>query len=277
MPFSVKAEQEGPQDFYDEVNIYQYLKKDQLRMTPFRYRAYIRPQLRSIRTEYYQLLRRVRPGHDYLIDLKTKVESIESSWQDFKEQCPEVVESCRSPLQKLRAEIQELDSQLLKYQAFSFTDFSKLQVPPEDIFELFELFSNMNSACYQITHKLEQMQMLAETPYLKERQLKHEIERQVSRLRVFSEVALNSLISEKYSILFESLWRNFIRPIDLEILGKNNPDYLMTNLERLNHSFNEFHMRLSKGQHQLPENELQAINTVHRRWNTVLRILVRDI
>lgn len=268
---------DAPFNVYKEVNIFQYVKKDELKMTPFRYRAYIRPQLRSIRAEFYQLLKRVRPNHDYLIDLKTHSERIEGTWRSWNEECIEVTEDCLSGLNTLYSQVQRLDVQLMELQGHSLLSFSDLGAQSEEIFDLSKTFDDMSLTTYRILHYIEQMRILTETPYLRENELKSSINRHIDRLRTFSEIVLTSLVSHKYKDLFDSLWRNYIRPIDREILGKNNPEYLMIYLERLNHSFNEFHMRLSKGRHQLPEEELKMINTIHRRWNTILRILVRDI
>lgn len=275
--FSLSAETTFSPE-YSEVDIFQFVTKDELKMTPFRYRAYIRPQLRSIRSEYYQLLRRVRPGHDYLIDLKTQTEKIETGWRDFRESCPEVTEGCLPGIKALHREVQSLDIQLLEIQALSFESFSNLDdIELEDIFRVMENINHMAAHTYRMKNTLEYLEMLTETPYLREAQSKKSFEEDVMRIRTYSEVLVTSLIPNRHSLMFNLLWRNFIRPIDREILGKDSPEYLMIYLERLNYSFHEFHMRLSKGRHQLSENDLQLVSTIHRRWNTILRVLVRDI
>ena len=262
---------------YDEVNIFQYLKKDQLKMTPFRYRAYIRPQLRSIRSEYYQVVNQVRGGHGYLNDLKQNTNTILQTWNRFLKECEDITENCLQVTNRLYEQVHNFDIQVLELQARDYKSFKINGNQFEEALQVHKQLDHISTLNAQIMHALEYIRMLVETPYLKDGQVKSQVSRALSLIQTRTEVLHTALMPPEYRMLFDLLWRNFISPIDKMVLTPDDPTYLMVYLERLNYGLNEFRMRFVSGQFEVSESNLQLIQTLHRRWNTILRILIRDI
>lgn len=269
VPLSIKAD--------SEVNIYQYIKKDELNMTPFRYRSYIAPQLRSIISDFDQLLRMVAPGAINVLEIKRNSHLVLRSWNQWQNECKELSQACISDLNSLSVSLRRLDQMAISLQGNSLSYFYELGFNEEEIIRLIRMFDQIGTLSYQSIHLLENLILFIDTPLEKRRRTSTQITGHLSRITSLLEVSSLNYVPREFRDLFNLVWRNFFRPIDHHILQENNPKYLMTYLETLNNSFNEFHMRVSKGQNQLSENQLRTANTIHRRWNTILRILVRDI
>lgn len=245
-------------------------------MTPFRYRAYIRPQLRSIRAEYYQLINRVRPQGEHFIEMKAQGEQIASNWKQLKTSCEDLTEICRPMIGRIYQQVERLEMQILSQSSQSISQLD-LNNDLEETFRLLKIYDQMTQGTYQILHHLEEMQMLLESPYLREQAIFREADHQFQKLFTYTDIIHTKMISNEYKMLFDLLWRNFIRPIERHILHSDDKRYLMRNLERLNFSLNEFRMQMISGRFEMSEQDLRLIQTIHRRWNTVLRVLIRDI
>ena len=124
---------------------------------------------------------------------------------------------------------------------------------------------------------MEQGLMLSQTSLFLPQKFDRDMEQLVHKLTVRSEMILTTLLSEEHKKLFESFWQNFMNPVEKYILGKNNSKYLINNLEQLNADFNLFHMKIEKGQNQLPSAEKKVAEVMRNRWNTILKVLMRDI
>lgn len=269
LPLPIKAE--------SEVNIYQYTKKDELNMTPFRYRSYIAPQLRSINSDFDQLLRMVAPSAVNILKIKRDSHLILRQWNQWQKDCEELSEVCVADLKSLSLSLRRLDQMTLSLQGNPLSHFYDSGFNEEEMIRLVRMFDQVGTLSYQSIHLLENLLILMDTPLENKRRTSTQITGHLSTITSLLEVSSLTYIPREFRDIFNLVWRNFFRPIDHHILQENNPKYLMTYLETLNNSFNEFHMRVSKGQNKLSENQLRTVNTIHRRWNTILRILVRDI
>lgn len=255
----------------EEVYVFQYLKSDDLRLTPFRYRAYIRPQLTSIIQEYYQVIERFSPNSREQILILRNIKNIGERIDLVRLRTCAPLETCLDDLRGIHRQLQQLESQLLtelqgQYQLISMDAFQKIQVIDRLILLLAEM-----------THSLETAFIFFDTKFLNPSRLFFILEKNMRRLLNNGEVYLLISLPNDISNEFSALYRFFIVPIERNILGPNDSEFILTNVESMNHSFHEFHMRLSKGPNQFTNQQLSDLLSLHRRWNTVIRILVRDI
>jgi len=92
---------------------------------------------------------------------------------------------------------------------------------------------------------------------------------------VSSELILPALISTEFKVVFDQVWYGFIKPIDRHILQESNIKYLLKHLGDLNLSWNAFHMRVAKSELRMKKSELQTVQIMHNRWNSILKVILR--
>ena len=117
-------------------------------------------------------------------------------------------------------------------------------------------------------------------PFLKEGQADGEIPFEDQLKTISTEIKQQFIFSilqtlpEKTKNEFETVWYFFIREIEKYILPKKTPDELIKRLESLNIIWNTFSMKMTKGNIKLPDNGEKILKIMHRRWVSVLKMIL---
>ena len=68
------------------------------------FRRYVTPQLKSMASEYYLLIKKVEPLSSDMIEVKKSYEKLSIRWDDWKSKCLTGGESCSKELRKIYQE-----------------------------------------------------------------------------------------------------------------------------------------------------------------------------
>lgn len=82
-------------------------------------------------------------------------------------------------------------------------------------------------------------------------------------------------LDESFKNQFNLFWVEFISPIQREIIIKNNKNFLQKRLTSLNTSWNSFNVHMNKRNVKLTKPQESKLEIIHRRWRSILKIVVK--
>ncbi len=85
---------------------------------------------------------------------------------------------------------------------------------------------------------------------------------------------LTQLLETKLRRDFHAVWMHFFKEVDQKVLYEKDKNYMVRRLEELNLAWNTFHMKMTKGNHNLPKSIVSLIKIMHNRWNSCLKIIL---
>ena len=97
----------------------------------------------------------------------------------------------------------------------------------------------------------------------------------INRMKIDWQILFMQAVPEIYRQDMQAVWRNFIDKLEHVVLKTNDIDYLAKNLEHLNFAWNHFHTKMSKHHSTRPSKKiLTSLTTIHRRWNSILKVIL---
>lgn len=243
-------------------------QQENIAISDYEFRRYVRPQLKSISNEYQTLFFALNPE---LKDFK----STYSYFRDLSEVALEMKDSCKESgpgCLRLAQSANKLLGQILK-------DFSKSPTP-----ELAP-FSKRGAVYSDAKEKVQKELMgalLSLDNHLFLRSLTGEFP---NSIKDFPH-EFNALTDEFSSFLFKtsderfrnelnSFWVNFIKPIEKYALYANDRNYFRRNLTDLNLVIHMLGVRLTKRSYEPTKQVSTLINIMLRRWNNILKVSLK--
>jgi len=262
--------------FSIQGNYYPYeTKKINLRKESFK--RYIIPQLQSISKEFYHIIVKLHPAHEPLIKLNVQGKSLVKSLKSFESSCPTMKEGCHEKLKAIYSISRSIDKTILRIQKYkiTFDGVSKKNDSGLYYMKLISLLDKVGNNNYKLMHYLEEYRLTANTNYSSFFNKKNVIKTLIHDILVNTKMAMTGFLNENIQNDFEAVWFHFITPIEESVLEQKNKTFLVNQLENLNISWNTFHMKMTKGNHKLEKKITSIIKIMHRRWNSVLKIILR--
>ena len=145
----------------------------------------------------------------------------------------------------------------------------------EGLLQLISSLGNMSNRNYRLMHALEEYLLTANTSYFPYYDGRSLIEPTLHKMLLSSELMITQLLESKLKDDFHAAWMHFFKDVDQKILYEKDKIYLIKRLEELNLAWNTFHMKMTKGNHNLPKNIVSLIKIMHNRWNSCLKIILR--
>lgn len=256
---------------------YFFYKSGQIKISNDQYRRYVRPQLVSIVNEYYSLLKKLEPKTTDAIDLKEKVLTLSKQWQAYsRTRCPGEAD-CESKREKVAETARLVDKLILKIQSKSIT----ASGPTDEAYmdseiNLTRSIDQLSLQIYRLNHLIEENQLFEETPFAHFNHSRRDIGETVTMLKISTELLVTQKLSPIFKKDFDKLWNGYIVVLEQEILDADGPDPLIREMGTLNLSWNTFHMKMTKGNDYFPKALIPHINIMHNRWNSFLKIALRD-
>lgn len=237
---------------------------------------YILPQLRAITQEYYHILKKLHPVHESTIKLYLKLSESERLFKSFAKTCRKLEGECLQDLKDLYRHTRDLDRLILKPQD-GLIDLQEATTSHEmeGLLQLISSLGHMSNRNYRLMHALEEYILTANTSYFPYYDGRSLIEPTLHKMLLSSELMLTQLLESKLKDDFHAAWMHFFKDVDQKILYEKDKDYLVKRLEELNLAWNTFHMKMTKGNHNLPKNIVSLIKIMHNRWNSCLKIILR--
>lgn len=247
-----------------------YTSKD-INLNKAEFNRWVKPQLRSIRNDYAQLLtmvnsdlKKIKPAFSHFVAIKKEQ-------NDFIKYCSikkndDCLKSIRFIQQRIENilslfEEQELTNDYMANQPNellrSFSEFVKFK---QDLIDLYMEFFNYNFY-YQ-----SEMQSHLSAEILVSR---------LSQANNFFNVYTISTLNKDYSLSFLELWNGYIKPIDNLLVFAAEYTQFVRLLNQLNLRWNNFNVDLTKRNVKLPKQTQSLLNTMHNRWNSILKVTLR--
>lgn len=240
------------------------------------FNRYVLPQLRAITQEFYHILKKLNPIHESTIKLYEQLSKSERMFKNFRKNCRKINESCSDMLKDLYLQTRKTDRLILGPQnnLMSLSKTSDTQ-ELEGLLHLISGLGEMANQNYRLMHALEEYILTANTsffPYYDGRSL---IEPTLHKMLLSSELMLTQLLETKLRRDFHAVWMHFFKEVDQKVLYEKDKNYMVRRLEELNLAWNTFHMKMTKGNHNLPKSIVSLIKIMHNRWNSCLKIILR--
>lgn len=269
--FLFPQESEGNYPYYRFKDLNIKLRKP-------RYNRYIRPQLRNIVSDYYHLMKKVEPAETELISIRNRTQKMNDIWNEWTKKCVKSYQdNCLGLLRKLYKEARELDTTILTFQnqRLRLKNFGEKTIL-DTVLHLTNSLDKISNLNYTILHFIEETLMTNETNYHAASLARGKFTTLLHQMLVSSELIMPALISHQFRPVFDKVWYSFIKRLERQILHEDNPDFLLEYLGDLNMAWNDFHMKVAKSEIKLSKNELQVVQIMHNRWNSVLKVFLRN-
>ena len=241
------------------------------------FKRYALAQLRAMMQEYYHLLRKLHPVHSDLVNLKNHVFSTYRTYEEYSAKCDEVRGECADLLKGFYIQSRKLDRILLELQGDKLS-FKELKDENEisSFLRVTKALDDIGNENYKLLHAIEEYLITANTHYFPYFDGKKKIFPFLHKIKLTSEMTQTFLLEGELKQDFDACWNHFFRPVEYHIIYKKDKKFLINRLEELNISWNTFHMKMTKGNHNLPKNLVKIIKIMHNRWNSVLKLILRN-
>jgi hypothetical protein len=255
---------------------YYLYEEKPIKLNDVSFQRYIIPQLRAMSQEYYHLLRKLHPLNNPLIEIKLKIIDMNIDYQRFLLECRKNTVDCLGIVEKLYKKSRDLDSLILKLKSnqLNFKNKGMDELPP--LIKLLHSIDEIAGLVYSLTHKLEQMKITLNTSYFEFHDSSFDMNKIFHNMDLASETILTALLDKGIQNDFNFARTTFFKNIERFVVQEKNKSYLISQLEQLNLSWNTFHMKMTKGNHQPTREVKNLIKIMHNRWNSCLKIILRD-
>lgn len=249
---------------------------NKIRLDDRSFTRYVLPQLKALTQEFYHILKKLHPIHESTIKLYLKLSSSERMFKEFRQTCRQIDDECNKKLKELYRETRDLDRLILGPQNTLLNlKEAKDTKEIEAMLHLISGLGEMGNQNYRLMHALEEYILTANTSYFPYYDGRSLIEPTLHKMLLSSELMLTQLLGPKLREDFHAVWMHFFKDVDQKILYEKDKVYLVKRLEELNLAWNTFHMKMTKGNHELPKNLVSLIKIMHNRWNSCLKIILR--
>lgn len=247
------------------------------------YDRYLKPQLKSMMSEFFKVLSIEREESSKFFPLRKDFLDIKEKTKNLITFCAKArpLESCDEAVQEILKDWRVLESGIYKLEK-SFSHFSGSADKSSNFLKIWELSyyaktrNKIHDLALGVTKNMNQLENI-------ELNLK---------LGIFDLVSYKKLIQDNFNLrgsfdliiwkmmipdrqeLVENVWANFFQKVESHILNGDGMAYLQSNLETLNFNWNLFHMQMAKGNIKPGPKILGLLQTVHRRWNSILKIVL---
>lgn len=233
------------------------------------FRIYIIPQLKAISQEYFYLLRKLNPIHGETIELYQKVLAISRKMDGVNKVCQESVEECEKVFKDSYKLARALDRDISNLQS----RYLKVELPTE--LQLASSLDKISLQNYVLLHKIEEHLLTLKTSFAPYYYGKSEFQPIIHKILLNSEFMLTQMLEGTLKDDFDSVWSGFINEVNRKLIYERDKIYLLKRLEELNLTWNTFHMKMTKGNHNIPGPLIKMIKVMHNRWNSCLKIILR--
>lgn len=250
-----------------KTSYYPYLKNPIL-LSDRSFRVYILPQLRAISQEYFHILRKLNPVHNETINLYNKVLSLSRKMEGINQICQESTDKCEEVFKEAYKIARSLDKDINSLQS----NYIKVEFPTE--LNFVSSLDQMSIQIYVLLHKIEEHLLTLKTSFSSYYFGKSEFQPLVHRILLDSEFMLTQMLEGSLKDVFDSVWSGFFTEINQHLIYEKDKVFLLKRLEELNLTWNTFHMKLTKGNYNIPTPLIKLIKVMHNRWNSCLKVIL---
>src|SRR3989339_1003848 len=238
---------------------------------------YIKPQLKAMVSEYYQTLATLHPLNPQLIKLKELAQKASIEWKNWNKHCNTWNESCVQDLKKIKKIQRDLEVQTTSLQKQIFDrSFFLNQFFTDSLFLLSSDLDELSILNYKTIDAMDMISILAIDSKLPLQSKTDLIEDNINMMQLLSEKILTELLPKPLKRQYFELWFFFVKDLERYLTSNNSDTFFLNRLEYFNQNWNSFHMLLSKHIVQAPQSTLNTLSIMHNRWNSVLKIILKN-
>lgn len=231
------------------------------------FRANVRPVLSGILNDFYQMIALFPDYPREIIPLMEEIDRLSENKENLRSHCPRVLnESCMPDIRQLQERLSELSMKTMKTRAqlrMSATlyigNLAGLRLLDEFEARLENVKAVFDNKSFFIKAKIS------------EKKETYPMIKQLDELSTLMSLAVVEFIPFTYKEDFRHFYFNFVHPIEINISKNQNYEFLNRNVNSLNFTLNLLNMNLTKRNKKTPEGMGPYLNTIHNRWNSLLR------
>lgn len=239
------------------------------------FRRYVIPQLRSMVNEYYLLIKKVEPLSSDMIEVKKTYEKLSVRWDEWKSKCLTGGEGCSKDLRTIYQEFVGVEENVGTLRgSLIHLDITR----PASVDTVLTMYTDISELAVidtRLIHALEEMLITLDTPYWAPGALARDIDQALHRATLITGMAFTKLLPKEIAGDFEFVWQSFVNPVEKRVLRTNDDAFLMMRLEAFNNNWNAFHMKIAKSNKDVDRGVIQIVETMHTRWNNVLKVIMK--
>lgn len=261
---------------------YYYFNAKEIDLTNATFNHYILPQLRTIDQEFYSLLKKSFPLQNEVIPIKKHISGMIETWNVGSANCLKNsdIGTCDLLLQHLKRDSRQLEEMVFVFQKnkLNSKDIAHDRKIVDRVLGISEFIDQITLTNYLLQHKLENRIIEQNSPQTLRRDAssKNSISNLLHTLEFYTQTLIIDLIEFEYRDLYESLWENFIKPIETHVISTGNQEYLINNLDKLNIGWSSFHHKMERGNLNVSTSLLNSIATMRSRWNEILKLYLKN-
>ncbi|MFW5888073.1 MAG: hypothetical protein ACOCUH_04675 [Bacteriovoracia bacterium] len=251
--------------------------ESKINISRLQYLRYIRPQMKSIVSDFKTLLKQSFPYLSPWINLNSKLLSVENNFYKQQRYCMDSTSArCLKIIEDLHHEIAELDRVLIEKEINIVHPLLKQCEFPEKLscIDQYHFFRQLMINNFELLMAIKQFKTVFQTTFSDQTRLMNIKTLIDFNRRYWEHLVLTPIPSDRESI-YREFTVDFIKPLHNIINTNNGEKLFVKQLKRLNITFNHFAKQLSKGSHKLSPSTLKILNTIHFRWNSILKLLLR--
>lgn len=255
---------------------YYHYDNKPLALTDRTFKRYGIPQARTMLREYYDILRNMDPGSGEVFQARVLVEEIYTLWKKSEKRCREEPEKeCVASRRELYAKGRQLDQVILQAQKKK-TDFSPAKKEGDISYRvnLLRELDKLGGLNFRILHYLEIALIGGNGTPETLSKMDVRLAPLFHELRSTTQAMVLTHLPDPTRELFDFIWIHFFKRLQRHIIADKDKSYLLRHLGELNTAWNTFNMRLTKGPQKYPNWVETLVQTMHNRWNSILKLIL---
>lgn len=260
-----------------QVSSLHHFSRESINLSDASFRRYGIRQLKSIKIEFFHLIKKMTPHSKDLIQLQKRLARIHKNSLKLSLTCPHKLDNCQPQLKEVYRQLKNLDRVLLSLQGPKLS-FSKAKSSSEinTLIEIYTNLSEMSQENQKLLHSLELQLIVLKTPFRSPQMHALDYQQRIHQMLLLAEINMTALLGEPLRREFYDLWVNFIKKTDLRVVQTRDKEHLINRLEDYNFAWNTFHKNLSKAyDKKLSSVILRTLGIMHNRWNSILKLMLR--
>ena len=238
---------------------------DNTDISPQMFSNQILPSLKKLVEDYYELLAKLDPINKEVIQLKENISVQISQWQSFTDFCLKDEEKCKEKFPTIKNDFLKENQLVLKIE----NDFKLTPGTGKKLTDSRVLLSNTINSVSDDSHKI-----LSSLNLFKFRRKDFfEITDLLKDLKLNLNILTTGFLDEDYQDNFYFIYSNFFKMLENDIIEKSNLSLFNREVANLNISWNTFNMKVPKWKASLPADTINQIESMHKRWNSILKLI----
>lgn len=256
--------------FFISLNASAYTA-DNIHLTDNEFLRSVKPQLNNIKQDYQTLIGALNPALKKYKSTFNHFNTINRKESKFISYCKDFNNS--NCIEIIDLYVKEIAAILLNMQNSPVPEDTENH-PPELILVSFENFQNVRSGLLDIYFQLFQYSFFYQAKIAIKTTPQDFIKRINSLYDQFNIYLIKSS-DQRFQEEFMAYWNGFIKPVTRFVLSNNEKSYFLRNINDFNLRWNVLNIELTKRNKKIPKQVSTLLQTMHRRWNNILKTTLR--